>query len=261
MAKRKTQLRTDLGWSTHDSVTVRGFDLPRDLIGKVNLGDMAFLEIMGRLPRPEESIVFNAIVVTLVEHGVTPSALATRLTYLGAPESLQGAVAAGLLGLGTVFVGPVEGTAKMLQAVAIESVDLEKTSSEIVASYLAKKEIVPGLGHPIHKPIDPRTVRLFELARANGFDRGYIRLLERIQVDAEAAYGRVLPINAAGAIGAIASELGLDWRVCRGIGVMARAIGLVGHILEEIRDPMAQEIWFRIEEEATSHARPAGEKK
>jgi citrate synthase len=109
----ETHLRSDLAWSTIDRVVVRGKDLPRDILGRLNLGDMAFLELTGRVPDEKESKLFNAMVVTLVEHGVTPSALAARLTYLGAPESLQAAVAAGLLGLGSVFVGSMEDVAKL----------------------------------------------------------------------------------------------------------------------------------------------------
>src|SRR5256886_12323995 len=107
-------LRSDIAHSTADRIVVRGHDLV-DLIGRVSLGDVAFLELKGRLPTPQESTVFNAIAVALVEHGMTPSAIASRLTYLGAPESLQGAVAAGLLGLGDRYGGSVEGVARMLQ--------------------------------------------------------------------------------------------------------------------------------------------------
>ena len=104
-----------MGSSTADRITVRGHDLVEDLIGKVSLGDMAFLELKGRLPSSQESKVFNALAVTLVEHGMTPSAIAARLTYFGAPESLQGAVAAGLLGIGDRFGGSVEEAARTLQ--------------------------------------------------------------------------------------------------------------------------------------------------
>src|SRR5258708_26382084 len=98
-----------------DRIVVRGYDLVEDLIGKFSLGDVAFLELKGRLPSQQESIVFNAITVTLVEHGMTPSAIAARLTSLGAPESLQGAVAAGLLGMGNRFGGSAEDRARRLQ--------------------------------------------------------------------------------------------------------------------------------------------------
>jgi citrate synthase len=226
-------IRSDLGWSTRERIVVRGKDLPGEILGKLNLGDMAFFELTGRIPNEKESRVFNAMVVTLVEHGITPSALVTRLTYLGAPEAMQAAVAAGLCGLGSVFVGSMEGVAKMLS----ENADI------------AAMKRVPGLGHPLHKPVDPRAARLFEIARETGFYGKYCRRMEEI------AKEKNLTLNATGAIGALACELGLDWRCVKGLGVMARAVGLVGHILEEARQPMAEEVWHRIEDEASAHVK------
>lgn len=98
MGKRKDKLTSNIAWSTADKISVRGLDLPNEILGHMNLGDLAFLQLTGRKATPEESRVFNAIVITLVEHGITPSAIAERMTYLGAPESLQAAVAAGLCG-------------------------------------------------------------------------------------------------------------------------------------------------------------------
>lgn len=252
MPKRKEKITSDIAWSTRDRITVRGLDLPGEILGHFNLGDLAFLQLTGKRPSPQESAVFNAVVITLVEHGITPSAIAARMTYMGAPEALQAAVAAGLCGLGTVFVGSMEGAARMLYAALPQGgngPDLDTVARETVAAYRARKEIVPGLGHPVHKPIDPRTPRLFQIAAENGLSGRYVDLMQRIQKEAEAASGKSLPVNATGAIGAICCELGLPWKIVRGIGVMARAIGLVGHILEESEDPMAFEIWQRIEEE------------
>jgi citrate synthase len=234
-------IRSDLAWSTVDRIVVRGKDLPGEILGHLNLGDMAFLELTGRVPDPRESKLFNAMVVTLVEHGITPSALAARLTYLGAPEALQGAVAAGLLGLGSVFVGSMEGAARLLSEAVKDAKDAK--------TILAENKRIPGLGHPIHKPVDPRTTRLFEIARETGHYGKYCKLMEEI------AATRGITLNATGAIGALACELGLDWKVVKGLGVMARAVGLVGHILEETRAPMAEEIWHRTEEESTRHAK------
>lgn len=259
MTRKTKPIRSDIAWSTHDRIEVHGKSLPNELLGNINLGDMAFIQIVGRMPSPQESIVFNAISVTLVEHGITPSALAARLTYAGAPESLQAAVAAGLCGLGTVFVGSTEGTAKMLYealAPGTQGADLERIARDTVAGFRARGQIVPGLGHPLHKPVDPRAPRLFEIARENGFSGDYIRLEQLICAEAERLSGKMLPVNATGAIGAICCELGLPWNIVRGIGVFARAIGLVGHILEESRQPMAIEIWQRVEDESTAHIRP-----
>jgi citrate synthase len=232
-------IRSDIGWSTVDRIVVRGKDLPNEILGHLNLGDMAFLELTGRAPDAKQSKLFNAMVVTLVEHGVTPSAMVARLTYLGAPEALQAAVAAGLLGLGSVFVGSMEGVARIL-ADAVEKGKDAKT-------VLAENKRMPGLGHPIHKPIDPRSVRLFEIARQTGFYGKYCQLMEAI------ARERNITLNATGAIGALACELGLDWKIVKGLGVMARAVGLVGHLLEETRQPMAETLWLRTEDEATRH--------
>src|SRR5438105_14100824 len=235
-------LKSDLAWSTVDRIFVRGKDLPGEILGHLNLGDMAFLELTGRVPTPGESKLFNAMVVTLVEHGVTPSALVARLTYLGAPEALQAAVAGGLLGLGSVFVGSMEGVARIVS----DAIATGKDSRPVRAD----TKRMPGLGHPIHKPVDPRTVRLFEIARQTGHYGKYCRLMEDI------AREKKITLNATGAIGALACELGLDWKIVRGLGVMARAVGLVGHVLEETRDPMAEEIWLRVDEEAPAHLKP-----
>ena len=234
MARKAKPIKSDLAWSTTDKIVVRGKDLPNEILGHLNLGDMAFLEIVGRVPNEKESRLFNAMAVTLVEHGLTPSSMVARLTYLGAPEAMQAAVGAGLAGLGSVFVGSMEGVAKMLS----ENADID-----------AMKR-VPGLGHPIHKPVDPRTVRLFEIARETGFYGKYCQKMEEI------GRKKKLVVNATGAIGALACELGIDWRAVRGIGVMARAIGLVGHLLEESKEPMALELWERAEEEASAHLKP-----
>ena len=255
MTEAKRRLKSGMGSSTADRIVVRGHDLVEDLIGKVSLGDMAFLELKGRLPSRQESTVFNSLAVTLVEHGMTPSAIAARLTYYGAPESLQGAVAAGLLGIGDRFGGSVEDAARTLQealAGAGSSPDLTALAREIVATHKDRKAPIAGLGHPIHKPIDPRTPKLFAIAAENGFSGRFVQLMQEISAEASRSYGRELPVNATGAIGAIASELDIPWRVSRGLAVLARAIGLVGHIQEELNEPLAAEIWTRIDQEASS---------
>jgi citrate synthase len=259
MSKRKP-IRTDIAWSTTDRITVKGFDLCKDVLGTLSLGDMAFLELTDRLPTTRESVVFNAIAVTLVEHGLTPSALAARLTYTGAPEAMQAAVAAGLCGLGSVFVGSMETAARMLQEAIPDpskKADFDKLARDIVERFHGRKQAVPGLGHPLHKPVDPRAPRLFQIAAENGYDGPYVRLMKQVAGEAESTYGKTLPVNATGAIAAIASELKLPWKIVRGIGVMARAIGLVGHIREEMREPMAREIKTWAEDEATAHLRNA----
>lgn len=251
-------LRTDIASSTPDKITVFGRDFSNDILGHLSFGDMAFLEIKQRVPNANESRMFNAMLVTLVEHGLTPSSLATRLTYLGAPESMQAAVAAGLCGLGSVFVGSVEGTAKMLYEAMPEPVAADKLpaiAQATIEAFAARGQIVPGIGHPIHKPVDPRAPRLAQLARETGFSGAYVALVDEIAAAATRAKGKPLPTNATGMLGALCCEMGIEWHICRGIGVMARAVGLVGHILEESRNPIARKIWQQSEEAATAHLR------
>jgi citrate synthase len=255
MAQRK-KLRSDIAWSTTDKIVIKGFDLCRDILGKLSLGDIAFLELTDRLPTPDESAVFNAIAVTLVEHGLTPSALAARLTITGAPEAMQAAVAAGLCGLGSVFVGSMETAARMLQEAIPDPkapADIDALARATVERFTGQKRTIPGIGHHVHKPVDPRAPRLFEIAAQHGFSGPYVALMKAVADQASKTLGKSLPVNATGAIGAIASELRLPWNIVRGIGVMARAIGLVGHIREELKEPLAREIKDRVEEEATSH--------
>jgi len=250
--KARKPLRSEMGWSSVDRIVVRGHDLPAELIGHIDLGEMAFLEITGRRPTKPEADVFNALLVTLVEHGMTPQAIATRLINLAAPEALQAAVAAGLCGVGSVFAGGSEQTAKILQEALKDHPDgggLDAIAAGIVEDYVARKAVIPGIGHPLHKPVDPRTPVLFAIAARNGFRGRYVALLEAISAEAERRLQRSLPINATGAIGAVLCELGFPWRICRGIVVISRAVGLVGHLAEEMKNPLAREIWELAEAE------------
>ena len=264
---RKTKpLQSEMGWSNTTSITVKGMSLTGDILGKLNLGDFAFLEIQSRLPTPGESVVFNALLSTLVEHGMTPMVIASRLTYLGAPESLQGAVAAGILGMGTTFAGTAEGSARMLQeALSGEAAntpmgELPAMAEAIVQRHIATLTPIPGIGHNLHKPIDPRTPCLFDLAAQHGLSGKFVELMKHVALSAERALNKPgqLPINATGAIGALSSELGIPWKLCRGLAVIGRTIGIVGHLAEELRNPLAREIWERIEEEASAFAQTVG---
>lgn len=253
----RMDIESTIGWSTSDKVVVRGHDLCRDLLGHVSLGDMAFLQFFDRLPTTQESVMFNALMVCLVEHGITPSALAARMTIIGAPEALQGAVAAGLIGLGSVFVGSMEGAAKALRAVLPEAkapLDdgaIEELAARLVAEARAQGLRVAGLGHALHTPLDPRAERLFEIAAEQGFMGNYCRIMRAVSGLVEAKARRPMPVNATGAIGAICCEMGLRADAVRGIGVSARAIGLVGHILEETDKPMARKIKSAVDKAAS----------
>jgi citrate synthase len=241
-----------MGASVPDRIWVQGRDLCGELLGKIGFAEMTWLELTGELPTPGQAALLDAMLLTLVEHGATPMAIATRLTYLGAPEALQGAVAAGLLGMGTTFAGTAEGAARMLYA-ALDGVSADESidaiAARVVERELAAKRPIYGIGHHLHKPIDPRTPVLFAIAEQHGYRGRYVALMEAIAAAAQTRTGKSMPVNATGALGALCCELGLDWRLCRGLAVVGRAVGLVGHIAEELRTPIARQIWMRTEEE------------
>src|SRR5215217_2194772 len=148
-------LRTGIGASDADSITLMGRDLASQLMGNVTLTELTFLMVQRRMPSSEETRLLDAVLVSLADHGLTPTVLAARLTHTGAPESIQGAIAAGLLGAGSVFLGVVEDTARFLgRILASEPQDLSAAAREALAGHSGR---VPGLGHPIHKVQDPRT--------------------------------------------------------------------------------------------------------
>jgi citrate synthase len=149
--------------------------------------------------------------------------------------------------LGSTFVGTIEGSARLLQEAGSED------PRDIVESFVVDKKPVPGIGHPVHKPVDPRAEKLFSLSRDKGFSSENENMMRAVAAAAERRLGKQLPVNVTGAIGSIASTLGIRWQVCRGLGVMARAVGLVGHVLEELDAPMARAVWQRTEHEATAH--------
>lgn len=247
---KRSRIRTSMGTLTTDTITVRGHDLVDGLMGRIDVAALFFLEVTGRLPTEAENTLLNAMIVSIAEHGMMPSVIAARLTIMGAPESFQGAVASGLLGAGDVFVGPASNVARLLQVEARElSGSNAEIATQIVEKYEAEKRRIPGLGHP-HHPIDPRSEKLLAMQRELDVPRTYTDLMLDVHKAACAKRGRHLTFNAVAAVGCIASDIGLDWRVVRGIGLVARTVGLIGHVFEELNEPSAQTIWDLVQDHA-----------
>jgi citrate synthase len=243
-------LRTDIGTTTADAITVRGHDLTGELMGRVTFTELAFLLVQGRMPAPGETMLLDAVLVSLADHGLTPTVLAARLTYTGAPESLQGAVAAGLLGAGTVFLGVVEDAAVFLAGVVADAQDdagLEAAAGEAVAARLEAGRRVPGLGHPIHRVEDPRTPRMYAIAEEAGVLGPHLRALELVAAAAAERTGRSLPINGAGAAGAALADVGFEPRIVRGFALLARTAGIVAHLAEEMERPLGMPLFRDID--------------
>jgi citrate synthase len=242
--KSRGTIVSNITQSTPDRIVVKGFDLAKDLLGKVSFGDMAFIMLTDRAPNAGEAATFNAILIALVEHGLTPSVIAARMTYAGAPEAVQSAVAAGISGMGSVFGGSTEDVSLMLTEALAESPDLSiaDVARRVSEQRLAEGAKVPGLGHHFHKPEDPRAIRLFEIAGENGIAGRYVELMKALAAETSRRAGKHVCVNATGAIGAISCELGLPHIAARGISIIARTVGLVGHLIEESRQPMARTI-------------------
>jgi citrate synthase len=251
---------TSLGVSTVERISLFGEDLAADLIGKVSFGQLAYRLITLQEPTPQQSRVFEAVLVALADHGFTPTAIAARLTYLGAPEAIQGALAAGLLGGGSRFLGVSEDTGAFL-AEALAGAqpstrdDYDALARAAVTRRRAAGGLVPGLGHHLHKDGDPRTPVLIGIAREEGQYGPHLALFEAVGRVAPEVLGRSLPLNGAGVCGAVLADLGLPQPLLRGVVLLARCAGLLGHLAEEIRRPIAGDV-FRAVEEHTVYVEP-----
>ena len=231
---------------TLTSIHYRDKNLVEDLLQ----GDADFVKVMAEhiLARElsgAEIRIVNAILIAIMEHGLTPSAIATREIYMSAPENLQGAVAAGLMGVGSQFVGTIENNAVLLaQLVTLPSENARReTAREIIAEHRAAKTLLPGFGHHLHKPDDPRARRLIEMGREAGFADGYLDSLELLSEEIDAAFGKHVPVNATGAVSALMGEMNIPVKLMRGFAVISRAAGLVAHIAEEQQRPSGRYIW------------------
>jgi citrate synthase len=246
--------RTGLGASDADHIWLLGHDLADDLLGKVTFGELAYWMVAKRRPTDGQRVLFEAVLVALADHGFTPTAIAARVTYLSAPDSLQGAIAAGLLGGGSRFLGVTENSANFLDRVINDLPTPPSTDAgwdEVAATVVRETrdvgQFVPGLGHPVHKDGDPRTPVLFELAREHGVYGPHLALFEAIgRVHAD-ILGRTLPLNGAGVCGAVLADIDLPLGVIRGFALLARCAGLLGQLAEEIVDPIGNDIYMNID--------------
>ena len=240
-----TKVTTRISETREDDVIIRGYPIS-ELILKVPFGDGIFLVLSERFPTKAESRVFNGILVSLIEHGMLNQALVARWVIRTAPESVQGAMAAGLLGVGDQFGGASERVGEMLAQGVRQMENAGQSSGEvadsIVTGYLERKERVPGFGHTIHRSVDPRAEILLDIAKRERVSSKHVDLLELVKNKLEVRTGKTLVINAMGAIGAIILDLGLDWRIAKGLMVVSKAPGILAHVHEEMRQPVISEL-------------------
>lgn len=228
--------------STSDAatITVRGRDLCQELIGKIDFVDYFVLLMLGTPPTENQRFFLNALLVSIAEHGLVPSVQAARMTLAAAPEALQGAVAAGLLGSGSVVLGSAETTGRLLHDLvsASDGKNAYEIALERIRQMRLTKTPIPGFGHPQHSGGDPRAALLLSLAEQRGLNGPYLAMLKTLAQTLPEALGRSLPININGAIPAILLEIGFPVTALKGISILARTAGLFAHLQEETERPI-----------------------
>jgi citrate synthase len=231
---------TSISSSNESVIVVRGRNLTDELIGRINFTDYFWLLLTGDLPSPAQRTVLDATLVAIAEHGLVPSVQASRITLAASPEALQGAVAAGILGCGSVVLGSSEAAGTFLAEIAkrAASGDVESAATAVIREYRAAGRAIPGYGHPLHKDYDPRALRLFEIA-ADALDcNTHVEIARTVARILPNLLGKQLAINVSGAIPAVLLDAGYPLGALKGVPLLARTAGLIAHLLEEQLRPI-----------------------
>ena len=238
---KATVPRTSICTSDAHTIVVRGRDLSRDLIGKVSFVEHFFLLLTGKPPSAGEAAVLNATLVAIAEHGLVPSVQAARMTFAAAPDAMQGAVAAGILGCGSVVLGSSETAGRLyveIDAQVQAGVPLHAAARAVAQAWRAAGQSIPGCGHPLHKARDARVGALFDVARAAGTDLRFIAIAEAVEAAMPELLGKELKLNVSGAIPAVLLGAGFPVQALKGVPILARTAGLIAHLFEEIQQPI-----------------------
>ena len=239
---KATVPRSAITTSNAQTIVVRGLDLSRDLIGQVNFADYFHFLLTGRKPDAAASAVLNATLVAIADHGLVPSVQAARMTYAAAPEALQGAVAAGILGCGSVILGASETAGRMFVEIDEEAKrhggDLREAARAVVAGRRERKLAIPGYGHPEHKERDPRVDALFAVSRQAGGGQHFVEIANTVEELIPGIVGKDLRLNVSAAIPAVLLGVGFPVGALKGVPILARTASLIAHLNEEISDPI-----------------------
>ena len=217
-----------------DRVEVRGRDLSGDLMGRLSFTEYFHLLLTGREPTEDQRFFLDLLLVAIAEHGMMPTNVAARMTLAADPGSLQGAVAAGILGAGPVVLGTSEACARLLEEARASG----RESREIVEEIHAAGGKVPGFGHPVHKPVDPRAERILELADERGVSGQHVALARAFRDAVHQLWGKPLTMNVSMPIAAVLLDLGFPAVAAKAVPLLARTAGLLGHLAEELEQPI-----------------------
>ena len=234
-----------------DSVEVRGRDLTGDLMGRLSFTEYFHLLLTGREPTDDQRFFLDVLLVAIAEHGMMPTNVAARMTLAADPGSLQGAVAAGILGCGTVVLGAAEACARLLaegQARVAAGEAPEPVADDLAQAVRAAGGRLPGFGHPVHRPLDPRAERILALADERGASGPHVRLARCLRDAAARAWGRPLTMNVSMPIAAVMLDLGFPAATVKAVPILARTAGLLAHLAEEQEQPVGFLMAARAEE-------------
>ncbi len=223
---------TRISQAYRDSIEVRGRDLAADLMGRLSFTAYFHLLLTGEEPTEEQRFFLDLLLVAIAEHGMMPTNVAARMTLAADPDSLQGAVAAGILGCGPVILGTAEACARLLERAR------ERDPGELARELRAAGEKLPGFGHPVHKPLDPRAERILELADEHGVAGAHVALARAFRDAAAQAWGRPLTMNVSMPIAAVMLDLGFPATAVKAVPILARTAGLLAHLAEERERPL-----------------------
>jgi citrate synthase len=247
---KTTVPHTAISTSNEHTIVVRGEDLCKDLIGKISFTDYFHLLVTGRRPTAAATAVLDATLVAIAEHGLVPSVQASRMTLAAAPDALQGAVAAGILGCGSVILGASETAGKLFIEVQNHpefARDIDAAALAVLQAHRVARKAIPGYGHPLHKDRDPRVAQLFAVAQAHGADLSYIAIAEALERQIPGVIGKDLRLNVSAAIPAVLLGIGFPLLALKGVPILARTAGLIAHLNEELE----QSIGFALSYQAT----------
>ena len=255
---KATVARSAICTSDAERIVVRGRDLTGELIGQIGFSDYFFLLLTGRMPDAPTRAVLDATLVAIAEHGLVPSVQAARMTLAAAPDAMQGAIAAGILGCGSVILGASETAGRLfaqIDAAAGPDGDLAAAAQAAVQRLHADRAAIPGYGHPQHKARDPRVAKLFEVSRAAGGGQRFVHIAEAVEAAIPATVGKDLKLNVSAAIPAVLLGVGFPLGGLKGVPILARTAGLIAHLCEEQSDP----IGFALSYQATREQQYTGQ--
>ena len=237
---RQNQSSSAISATNAEVIIVRGKDLCGDLIGRISFTDHIWLLITGKLPSAGQRQVLDAALVSIAEHGLVPSVAASRMTLAAAPESMQGAVAAGLLGCGSVILGAAESAARLFADIAkrVPAASLDEAVKITLGEFRDARRAIPGYGHPLHKAVDPRVTRLLEVAEDSGTSSAHVEIARAVEKGIPRIIEKPLVMNVSAAIGAVLLDAGYPLLAVKGVPLLARTASLVAHLLEEQERPI-----------------------